>query len=260
MASSATFDKLGFFNGVMPLNQTNWAAYFGPMIPDGVLTGIDDEMEVFANSSGMVVYVKAGECRVRSHQGVLSSQITLDIAPADLTYPRRDFIVARVTYGDPSTMEIVVKTGTPSPAPAWLEPKHIAGDVWELPLASVWVQTGAVTIDAGAVMDQRFIYSPSKVSAASFDGTAMTLYNEWEYRNNTPINSLELTFPDTPTDIWCCTVCFTSAASFSGVTFKRNGTSYSPKLQGVSLNLTSVRYNLTCFWDGAYFWVNSEAA
>ena len=48
MASSATFDKLGFFNGVMPLNQTNWAAYFGPMIPDGVLAGIDDDVQLIS--------------------------------------------------------------------------------------------------------------------------------------------------------------------------------------------------------------------
>lgn len=62
MASSVNFDVIGFFNSVLPLNQTNWASYFHPSIPDGIIAGIDDEMEVFGNSSGMYVYLRCYEC------------------------------------------------------------------------------------------------------------------------------------------------------------------------------------------------------
>ena len=260
MPSSVDFNVIGFFNSILPLNQTNWASYFGPVIPDGVIAGIDDEMEVFGNSSGMYVYVKTGECRVRSHRGVISAQGTLDIAAADLTYDRIDLVVARVTYGDPSTMVIAVKTGNPAVTPTVPAVTQIAGDTWEIPLAEVYVAANVVTITAGNITDRRFVYKPGGVGAIAFSGTSLSVENDWEYRNNDAISSLVIALPDTPSDIWCCSVCFTSASSFSGVTFTKNGASYTPKVQGVSLSLSSVRYSLTIWWDGAYYWCNSEAA
>lgn len=260
MPSSVNFSKIGFFNNILPLNQTNWASYFAPSIPDGVIAGIGNELEVFGNSSGMQVYVKAGECRVRSHQGVLDEQITLTVPDADPTYARRDLVVARVTYGSPSTMEIAVKTGTPASSPAVPTLTKIAGSIWELPLAQIAVAAGAVTIAAGNVTDRRFRYTLGGPSAISFSGTSLTVENDWEYRNSSAINSLQITLPNTPSDIWCCSVCFSASSSFSGVTFRKNGASYTPKVQGASLSLKSVRYNLVLWWDGSYFWCNSEAA
>lgn len=260
MAASVNFNTIGFFNSILPLNQTNWAAYFGPSIPDGVIAGIDDEMQVYGNSSGMYVYVKTGECRVRSHRGVISALGTLDIAAADLSYPRKDLVVARVTYGNPSTMEITVKTGTPATSPTVPGITQNAGDVWEIPLAEVYVAAGVVTITAGNVTDRRFVYKPGGVGAISFSGTSLSVENDWEYRNNTAIGSLQITLPNNPSDIWCSSVCFTSASSFSGISFQKNGAAYNPKIQGVALTLASVRYNLTLFWDGAYYWCNAEAA
>ena len=260
MPSTVNFNVIGFFNSILPLNQTNWASYFAPSIPDGIVAGIDDEMQVFGNSSGMYVYVKTGECRCRSHRGVISAQATLDIAPADLTYDRIDLVVARVTYGNPSTMEITVKTGTPAATPSVPALTQIAGETWEIPLAEVTVGTGVVTITAGNVKDRRYVYQPGGVGAIEFSGTSLTAANDWEYRNNTAITGLAIDLPDTPSDIWCCSVCFTSASSFSGVTFTKGGTSYTPKVQGASLSVSSVRYNLTIWWDGAYYWCNSEAA
>ena len=174
MASSVNFSSAGFFNSVMPLNQTNWAAYFGPHIEDGVVAGIDDELEVYANSSGMVVYTKAGECRVRSHRGVLSSLATLDIAAADLSYDRIDLIVARVTYGTPSSMVVAVKTGVPAASPAVPALTQTAGDVWEIALAQVHVAANAVTIAAEDVKDMRYIYD-SSTSVNFSNGDSVTL-------------------------------------------------------------------------------------
>lgn len=260
MASTVDFNVIGFFNSVLPLNQTNWASYFGPMFPDGVIAGIDNEMQVFANSSGMYVYVKSGECRVRSHRGQISAQGTLDIAPADLTYDRIDLVVARVTYGNPSSMVIAVKTGNPTVTPAVPAVTQIAGDVWETPLAEVHVSANAVTISADDITDRRFVYKPGGVGAIAFSGTSLSVENDWEYRNNDAIASFAIALPDNPSDIWCCSVVFTSASSFSGITFTKGGSAYTPKIQGVSLNLASKRYNLTLFWDGSYYWCNIEAA
>lgn len=261
MASSVNFNTIGFFNSILPLNQTNWASYFGPIIPDGVIAGIDDEMQVFGNSSGMYVYVKTGECRVRSHRGVISAQATLDIDPADLSYDRKDLVVARVTYGNPSTMVIAVKTGNPTESPTVPTPTQTAGDIWEVPLAEVDVAANAVTIAAGDVKDRRFVYKPGGVGAIEFSGTSLTVENDWEYRMSSgTIASLAIALPSHPSDIWCCAISFSSGTSFSGITFTKGGSSYTPKVQGASLNLASRRYNLVLWWDGKYFWCNSQAA
>ena len=260
MPSTVNFDSYGFFNNVLPLTQTNWANYFAPSIPDGVISGIGGEMEVYANSSGMHVYVRSGECRARSHRGALSAEITIDIAAASATKPRIDLVVARVTYGNPSTMVVAVKTGTAATTPSAPSVTQTAGDVWEIPLAEVYVAAAVVTITADNVTDRRFVYKQGNDSVTAFSGTAVTVKNDVEYRNDTAISSLEITLPDSPSDIFITGIAFSSGSSYSGTTFKRNGSAYTPKLIGDSVSMSSRRYALSIWWDGLYFWCAAKAA
>ena len=163
--SSVSFDEYGFFNGVWEFNQVNWAKMMSPTVPDGVMGGIGDELQVWADSSGMMVHVKTGECRVRGHRGSLESPVNLTIAAADSVNPRIDLVVARVTYGSPSTMVLDVLTGTAAEEPVVPEVTQVAGDTWEIPLASVKVIAGTTSIVAGDVSDYRYVYSGSGVGA-----------------------------------------------------------------------------------------------
>lgn len=253
-----SFDTYGFFEDIWPLDQTNWASYFGPVTPDGVLAGIGDELKVYADSTGMSVHVMPGECRVRSHRGALDTEVDVTITASDPSYDRIDLIVARVTYGAPSTMEITVKTGTPAQTPVCPAITQTPASVWEIPLAQVLVTAGAVTIAAGDVTDRRFTYIIGGAAAIDFTGESLVAANDWEYRNSTEINSLEIELPQTPGDIFICSVCFTASASFTGVTFSRNGAAYTVKTTD-GLNFKSVRYNLIIWWDGAYFWCGARA-
>ena len=162
---SVSFDEYGFFNGVWEFNQVNWAKMMSPTVPDGVMGGIGDELQVWADSSGMMVHVKTGECRVRGHRGSLESPVNLTIAAADSVNPRIDLVVARVTYGSPSTMVLDVLTGTAAEEPVVPEVTQVAGDTWEIPLASVKVIAGTTSIVAGDVSDYRYVYSGSGVGA-----------------------------------------------------------------------------------------------
>lgn len=157
MASEVLFGEFGPFNGIFPLNQENWAKVFGPVFPDGILADAANEMEVYANSSGMKVFVKTGECRIRGHRGEITTETSLDIAAADATNPRIDLIVARVEYdsGTGSTLKLAVLTGTPAAAPAAPAVTQTAGVLWEMALAEVRVDAGAVTIAAGKIIDRR---------------------------------------------------------------------------------------------------------
>lgn len=256
---SVPFSTIGFLNDQWPLTQTNWAAYFSPTIQDGIIAGIGDELQVFASSSGMYAQAKTGECRVRSHRGELTQQISVDIAAADVTYPRIDLVVARVTYGSPASMVITTKQGTPAADPVAPAVTQVSGSVWEIPLAEVTVGAGVVTIAPDAVRDRRFVYQTGGSAAIAFSGTALTVANDWEYRNDTEIDSLTITLPDSPSATFICSVCFSASAAFTGVTFTRGGEAYAVKTTDM-LNNVSARYNLSIWWDGAYFWCAAKSA
>ena len=254
MANYANFTQAGFFNSIVPLNQTNWANYFSGSIQDGVLAGVLNELEVTANSSGMVVQVNTGECRCRSHRGYLSTAVTLDIAAADLTYDRKDLVVARVTYGNPSEMVIAVKTGTPAASPSEPTLTQVAGDVWEVRLALIDVPAGAVTITASNVRDRRYVYTKDgDLYATSFTGTSVTVKNSRHYRNSTAIGSLAITLPKYPSNVWRCEVDFVANSSFSGITFAVTDGGTPTIITDGDLTLRSTNYHLEILWNGQYY-------
>lgn len=162
---SVSFDEFGFFNNTWELNQVNWAKMFSPLVSDGVMAGIGGELQVYADSAGMTVHIRPGECRVRGHRGSLETNVNLSIATADSVNPRIDLVVARVTYGNPSSMVLDVLTGTPAEEPTVPEVTQTAGDVWEIPLAAVKVPANSTTVAAGDVSDYRYVYSGGGVGA-----------------------------------------------------------------------------------------------
>ncbi len=255
-------DKYGFFNGIYGIEQSNWANYWKGLIPDGVVSGIGNEMAVYALSDGMRVHVNTGEAMVDNHRAWLNTEKIVEIPAADGTNPRIDLIVLRVVYGNSKMSKIYVdvKTGTPAATPTPPTLVQVTGETYEIALAQVAVASSVVTIAEGNVTDIRYVFKLGSNSAVPFSGTSLAVKNDIDHRNNTAIGSLVITLPASPNDTFISGVCFTANASFTGVTFQRNNESYSPKLQGTPLTLKSVRYNLTIWWDGAYFWCNSEAA
>ncbi len=162
---SVPFSEYGFFNGTWEFNQVNWAKMFSPLVNDGVMAGIGGELEVYADSAGMTVHVRTGECRARGHRGSLETEANLPIAAADSVNPRLDMVVARVRYGSPSAMELDVLTGTPAEEPILPELTQTAADVWEIPLATVKVAANTTTVAAADVSDYRYVYSGGGVGA-----------------------------------------------------------------------------------------------
>ena len=258
MASELNFDSFGFLDDVWDVNQSNWSDYFYPSIPDGVIAGVGNEMLPYGNSSGMVVYISSGECRIRSHRGSLSATKSLTIAAASSSNPRIDLVVARVNYLT-SSISIAVKTGTPASTPVAPTATQSAGSTWEIPLAQVAVAKNAVTIAAADVTDLRTVYHAEGI-VKTFSSTSLAVVNGIEYRCSSEIDSLAITLPQSnlPT-VWMTSINFSSSASFTSVTFTRNGSSYSPKVVGDTLNLKSRRYNMSIWWDGSYFWVAAKA-
>ena len=153
------FDTFSYFDGteMIPVTQITWSDYWRGIVPDGIVAKYQNEMRVYGNSTGMVVYVESGACMVDNHRGVVSSEKQINIATADLNRPRIDVIVARVVYGNEneSYMELDVLTGTPEASPVAPEITQSTGSTYEIKLAEVMVEAGAYTIKASDVTDCR---------------------------------------------------------------------------------------------------------
>ena len=114
----------------------------------------DQSVQVFGDSSGMQVKIRAGYAMVRGHFYKSDAVETRAIAAAS-SNPRRDLIVLRLDPTTANSITIQVKQGTASASPADPTLSQTDEDVFEWPIARVNVPANASTIAAGNVEDLR---------------------------------------------------------------------------------------------------------
>ena len=257
-------DRYGFFNGIYGLEQTNWASYWRGIIPDGVLAQQGNEMQVYVPNTGMgmQVYVDTGQAMVDNHRVWLTTKKTVAIAGHGLL-PRIDLVVIRVTYGNSgeSLAELDVKTGTEATNPSAPDPIKNTGGTYELPLARIYVSESAETILPSNVTDMRYVYKIGNDSVTTFTDNSVTCVNDIEYRNQDELGSLTINLPGNPNDTYITGVCFTTNGSFSGVTFRKGGNSYTDmRIIGDALTMKNKRYNVVIWWDSGFgqYWCASK--
>lgn len=267
MASSVNCDRFGFFNGIYGLEQSNWAAFWRGVIPDGVLA-VDDELRVYAQSDGRKVHVKVGQAIVAGHRCWVNTEKELDIAENTTGGSRTDGVFIRVTYGNygASKMTVLVRTGVTSPA-------HTPGSIWELLLATVTVADGFVTVNPTDVKDRRYVFKLGQESVESItlsgSGTSrtgsVTPQNDRIYRasSSNSLKALTVYLPANPHATFITEVDFTSLndAAYQGVTFYKEDTTtaVTVKVKGDKLTLAGKRYDLLIWWDGAS-WICASMA
>jgi hypothetical protein len=141
---------------------SQWARNIG----EGVIKGIANELEPFADSTGMVVKVRTGQALVRGHYYNNTAVASLTIPTADLTDPRIDAIVLRL---DPvaNTILLTVIEGTPDASPVAPALTITDGDVYEQLIATVAVSPATANIAPGDVTDQRTIFVGDITGAAT---------------------------------------------------------------------------------------------
>lgn len=263
--TAVTCDKFGPFNGIFALEQSNWSNFWNWVVPEGVIANCDNEMEVYAQSDGMKVYVKTGQAFLVSHRVWNSSEKSITIDAADGANPRIDLIVCRIIFGndEESTAELDVKPGTPAADPAAPALTKTVGGTYEIALAEVYVGAGVVTIAASNVKDRRKIFA-AESAFKPFSASPVTPLATREYRCTTTLSSLTVNLPDNPQDNFITSVRFPAGSSFSGVTVKKGSATISGtsnlKLKGDSLTLVSKVYTLIFWWDGSVYWCASAAA
>lgn len=118
---------------------------------NGIPTGTD--LKVTANSSGMQVFIAAGQAMVRGHFYASSDSETITIGAAN-TNPRIDSIVLRL---DPSANSVLltVVAGTAAVSPVAPTLTQTDSGIYDFKLADVRVEANATTIDNSKVTDTR---------------------------------------------------------------------------------------------------------
>ena len=253
-------DRYGFFNGIYGLEQKNWADYWRNIIPDGVIAGIYEEMEVVPSSTYLSgVSVRKGAAMVDNHRAWINFQKELQL-PAAGSQNRIDLIVLRAVYGNSgaSKVELDVIAGTAQASPTVPSLTQVTGSKYEIPLARVYRPAGNNNV-AGQITDMRYVYHlPSDNNTIlSFSGNSVVCKNDREHRNNSALSSLTVYLPTNPSSTFITGVCFSTGSSFSGITFRKGtpsgSTVINQKTMGDTLNLLNRRYNMMIWWDGVQY-------
>jgi hypothetical protein len=129
---------------------SQWARNIG----EGIKQGSGDELEVYADSSGMQVRAGSGQALVRGHYYSNTSEETLSIAVSDPSNPRIDNVVIEL---DPSANQIILKViaGVPGASPVPPAITQTDGGIYQVKLAEVLVNANVATISPDRVTDFR---------------------------------------------------------------------------------------------------------
>lgn len=134
--------------------ESTWRKFMRHMLASGVLVGVTNQFELFADSTGMQVKVKTGECWIRGHWGENLSQRTLTVTTSHATLPRIDRAILRNDFVN-NRIELDVKAGTANASPV---PPTLTQDtsIWEISLGQIRVDAAVSTIAASKITDERF--------------------------------------------------------------------------------------------------------
>ena len=148
-------EKSGFFNsssGDRVYDATDFAAYFGDLVSNGIFYRTSDNLLVGVNS-GMTVTVQPGSAWINGYHYQNTAPLDLTITTADGVNPRIDRIVigwSNVKRAINITVKPGVAAATPS-APALTR----TSDVYELGIADILVPKSSASVTAGNITDTR---------------------------------------------------------------------------------------------------------
>lgn len=165
------------------LTVAQWSAFARHWLGDGVLTNVLNELQVYADSTGMQVKVKSGAAHIKGHYYESDAEETLVISASDATNPRIDLVVLEVdwTKADNQMNTKVIK-GTPAANPV-IPSLTQTTSIWQIPLAIVSVGASVTTITSGNVSDLR-VFAASGANgggvSAPENSIALSLTNTYQ--------------------------------------------------------------------------------
>jgi hypothetical protein len=136
-------------------DQTEFADTFYQLVDNGFVLDELNELVVSQNTpAGMSVLVDTGYAWINGYLYKNDDINELAIATSDQSNPRIDLIVLKLDVITARSIVATVKTGTPGPAPVAPTLTQNA-QIWEIPLAEVYVNTGVLSITDANITDKR---------------------------------------------------------------------------------------------------------
>jgi len=157
--------------------EDRWEKMARKFRQDGVFLGELNDLELYADDTGMQVKVRSGQSWLNGFFFESDATETLAITTADPTNDRIDRVAVKLDTGA-NTVDLVVVTGTPagSPTPPTLTD---TATVKYLSLGQVLVDAAASSILAGKITDERtYSYSDVEVTPGGLnlaDGGELTI-------------------------------------------------------------------------------------
>ena len=149
MQKSSFFNSI---NGDRKYNASDYAAYFGSFIGNGVYPNPGNNLAVTA-SGGMNISVAAGKAWINGYYYENTGTFNMSIDPADGVLKRIDRIVLRLDHLNRQIVLSVLK-GTPASTPtASLLTR--TSDIYELGIADILINNGDTAILQENITDQR---------------------------------------------------------------------------------------------------------
>ena len=140
-------------NGDRKYLAEDWDRHLKDLISNGVFLRDSNNLQVTADGSGMAVMVLPGTAWMNGKHYLNDQTIVLKIDIADGVLNRVDRVVVQCSTAD-RTITAKIKKGTPASTAAAPSLQRDA-DVYELSLAAVAVNAGAITIRQADITDTR---------------------------------------------------------------------------------------------------------
>jgi hypothetical protein len=130
-----------------------WSRVARNWLATGVIKAYLNELQVYADSTGMQVKVKSGAANVQGIYFDSDAEEVLSIAAANASNPRIDRIIVRLDLPADS-IDLAVLQGVPAVSP--VAPALTQNSTrWEISLAQVYVGANVSTIADGNITDER---------------------------------------------------------------------------------------------------------
>lgn len=135
------------------VREAEWTEMAQHWLPTGVISSMLNELQVYADSTGMQVKVKTGMAWLKGHYFISDAEEVMAISTADATNPRIDRIIVKLDW-NANAITLTKLQGTPAASP--VAPALTQNTSrWEISLAQVRVNAGVTTIAATNITNER---------------------------------------------------------------------------------------------------------
>lgn len=137
------------------VRTAQWSAMMRAAIASGVVKDSLNQLQVYADSTGMQIKIKSGMALIMGHYYSNDSEEILAIDASHATLARWDIVALQVDWtASNNQISTVIVKGTASASPA-LPALTKTTSKWQIPLAKIVVAAASITVAAGAVTDMR---------------------------------------------------------------------------------------------------------